>query len=149
MKAFVVRSLGIHRHHIMLYEHSELLNPKQMFRKKQSLTLFHLLCFSMSHLNSISSPLNFACLGVIENSCTLKTCEHYAVCKKGKCFCPLKDDCPPYLERVCASNGRIYRNDCQMKAESCKIKKTLLPVPMEKCGTSLINISFDIKLKLL
>jgi hypothetical protein len=72
-------------------------------------------------------------LGIIENSCTLKTCKHYAICQKGKCICPKKEECPQYSKRVCASDGQVYTNDCHMKAESCKLGKTLLDVGMEKC----------------
>ena len=86
-------------------------------------------------------------LGIIENSCTLKTCKHYAVCKKGKCKCPKKEDCPQLSERVCGSDGQVYTNECHMKAESCKQGKTLLEVGMEKCCKyamifSLLDVSY-------
>lgn len=63
----------------------------------------------------------------------MKTCQHYGVCKKGKCICPKKEECPQYSQRVCASDGQVYTNDCHMKAESCKLGKTLIDVGMEKC----------------
>ena len=63
----------------------------------------------------------------------MKTCQHYGVCKKGKCICPKKEECPQYSQRVCASDGQVYTNDCLMKAESCKLGKTLIEVGMEKC----------------
>ena len=55
------------------------------------------------------------------------------MCKKGKCICPKRKDCPPLSERVCGSDGQVYTNECHMKAESCKLGKTLLDVGMEKC----------------
>ena len=81
-------------------------------------------------------------LGIIENSCTLKTCKHYAVCKKGKCKCPKKEDCPQLSERVCGSDGQVYTNECHMKAESCKQGKTLFEVGMEKCCKDAMISSF-------
>nr|QHI00146.1 insulin-like peptide receptor [Sepiella japonica] len=45
-------------------------------------------------------------------------CFHGAVCKKMVCVCDI--DCSLEVMRVCASNGRFYTNECEMKREACK-----------------------------
>ena len=74
--------------------------------------------------------------GLIEDACTLKSCKHHAICKKGKCVCPKKEDCSPLSDHVCASDGNIYDNECLMKVESCKKGTTLVDVGMDKCSKS-------------
>lgn len=54
----------------------------------------------------------------ISDSCSNVTCEFGGKCDNGKCVCV--DDCEDTGEPVCASDGEVYQNECQMKALACQ-----------------------------
>ena len=50
---------------------------------------------------------------------------------KTSCQCP---KCPPTTKRVCASDGRTYINECEMKKESCTTKTNIRVLHPGKCS---------------
>jgi len=75
--------------------------------------------------------------------CESIRCEHGAECELGPdgfplCSCQLNcssRDAPP-LQRICASDLKIYTSECEMRKEACHRQTELRPRPMELCEGS-------------
>ena len=83
----------------------------------------------------------FFVAGLVVIPCSLKSCTNNALCTFSSglvaCRCPDINDCSTVRNPVCGSDGttqKIYDNLCSMEVESCKLGKTISPVPDEKCG---------------
>ena len=83
----------------------------------------------------------FFLAGLVVIPCSLKSCTNNAFCTFSSgsvaCRCPDINDCSTVRNPVCGSDGtnqKIYDNLCSMEVESCKLGKTISPVPDEKCG---------------
>ena len=57
------------------------------------------------------------------DKCAKVRCPFGATCEDGDCVCP--QVCAADFEPLCASNGQIYANECEMKKDAC-LKKTEL-----------------------
>ncbi|XP_036359766.1 agrin isoform X5 [Octopus sinensis] len=57
------------------------------------------------------------------NKCAKIRCPFGSTCENGMCVCP--SECPADFEVLCASNGQVYNNECEMKRYAC-LKKTEL-----------------------
>jgi coxsackievirus/adenovirus receptor len=60
-------------------------------------------------------------------------CKYGARCERGRCVCPAH--CLDAIERVCASDGKTYMNECEMRSEACKSQKNLRVLYTGICGT--------------
>ena len=77
-------------------------------------------------------------LGLVD-VCSMLECEHYAKCEnkdgiETECVCPLLEDCPDDVNKVCGSDGRTYDNECQLRAVSCLKRKEITPEYNGTCG---------------
>ncbi|CAE1274765.1 unnamed protein product [Acanthosepion pharaonis] len=57
------------------------------------------------------------------DKCAKVRCPFGSTCEDGDCVCP--QVCAADFEPLCASNGQIYTNECEMKKDAC-LKKTEL-----------------------
>ena len=71
--------------------------------------------------------------------CRGVSCENYGVCKPNprfllgyQCQCPTQ--CPPGVSKVCGSDGRTYRSECELKRESCQRKIRITISYRGSCG---------------
>ena len=59
-------------------------------------------------------------------------CRHGARCEHGRCVCP--QQCPPESgEAVCASDGRSYDSECEMRLAACQRSVDLDVVSRAPC----------------
>ncbi|ESO90468.1 hypothetical protein LOTGIDRAFT_71215, partial [Lottia gigantea] len=65
------------------------------------------------------------------NKCADVVCKYGAKCENGICVCPIM--CPTTRETVCASDGNIYSNECEMRRASCAQSVDLDIVPSDRC----------------
>ncbi|GFU04717.1 hypothetical protein NPIL_519981 [Nephila pilipes] len=59
-------------------------------------------------------------------------CKYGARCESGRCVCPI--DCPKIYEFVCATDGKTYINECEMKRVGCKKSRDLSVQFYGTCG---------------
>ncbi|XP_054715535.1 agrin-like [Uloborus diversus] len=57
------------------------------------------------------------------DQCEHVHCKYGARCDSGKCVCP--SHCPEMSEFVCASDGKTYKNECEMKRIACQKKRDI------------------------
>ena len=73
------------------------------------------------------------------DACSFHQCKPYQDCvvvdNKAKCQCPRR--CSSDEDRVCASNGKSYTNECLMRAKACKARRQLTVVKKGECGKRL------------
>lgn len=60
-------------------------------------------------------------------------CKYGARCEKGRCVCPTQ--CPASIERVCASDGKTYINECELRSEACRTRRNLRILYTGLCGS--------------
>ena len=48
--------------------------------------------------------------------------------------CECNKTCPEKSDLVCASDGRTYKNECELKHQSCLMKKPLVVARKGSCG---------------
>ena len=83
----------------------------------------------------IKMTSNLSCILV---PCRGRECSHHAECvargNQGICQCPTKcpDGIPP--RTVCASDGKTYDNECELKKASCLQQKPLQVKHKGPCG---------------
>ena len=69
--------------------------------------------------------------------CKDKKCVYNSTCvkandNKGYCICPQCSDEP--VEYICATDGKTYNNECEVKRKACMTKSLLKTVHKGKCG---------------
>ena len=80
--------------------------------------------FSLSHHRSFF----FGVVDSPQNPCALRTCPPHAKCvivANGTADCACPRSCPTSLNFVCGSNGKSYRNTCELERDSCKRNKVI------------------------
>ncbi|GIX69607.1 hypothetical protein CEXT_695391 [Caerostris extrusa] len=59
-------------------------------------------------------------------------CKYGARCESGRCVCPV--DCPKIYEFICATDGKTYINECEMKRSGCQKSRDLAIQFYGTCG---------------
>ncbi|XP_041377630.1 agrin-like isoform X2 [Gigantopelta aegis] len=73
------------------------------------------------------------------DSCADKVCKYGAKCEHGTCLCPIL--CPTIHEPICASDGRTYSNECEMRRTACSRQSDLYVVRSGECDDDGIEMS--------
>ena len=60
-----------------------------------------------------------------------KTCISDGVTLEHKCVCDT--ECPEKSKPVCASDGRTYKNKCEMRLRKCLTRKSIAVVHLAAC----------------
>lgn len=77
----------------------------------------------------------------LKDPCTEVTCSYGSTCVKSsdgmsaKCMCPLSCEGKP-LQAVCGSDGKDYRNECELHQHACKTQKNIRVQFQGPCGES-------------
>lgn len=61
--------------------------------------------------------------------------------------CECTDSCPEKSDLVCASDGNTYKNECEVKKQSCLKKKPLVVARKGSCGklkTQKVKLHFEV-----
>jgi len=86
------------------------------------------------------------CVGY--NPCESVSCGEYEVCRltpgedgqhAAECVCG-DQHCDRVVRPVCASDGRSYDNECEMRRHSCTVKRHLRVRSRGLCGRSTISL---------
>ncbi|XP_053379585.1 agrin-like isoform X3 [Mercenaria mercenaria] len=64
-------------------------------------------------------------------------CKYGSDCVQGLCVCP--QICPSGYQSVCASDGKTYRNECEMRKEACRLNIDLEVIRGGDCHDSSIS----------
>ncbi|CAM4545950.1 complement factor I isoform X1 [Lepidochelys kempii] len=69
------------------------------------------------------------------NSCKKVFCHPWQRCVGGSCICKLPYQCPKNTTSVCSTNGRTFKNYCQLKTYECQHPQEKF-LSKAKCGPS-------------
>ncbi|XP_066488503.1 complement factor I [Tiliqua scincoides] len=84
--------------------------------------LVFILCLSFSIFGQKVGYLIEECVNnrYTQNSCEKVFCEPWQRCIDGSCLCKLPYQCPKNGTSVCSTDGKTFRNYCQLKSFECQ-----------------------------
>ena len=77
--------------------------------------------------------------------CVETKCHFYSACVEqpnGQAACVCNEKCTLKFEPVCGSNGKTYINDCLMRADACKQRKSFVVLQKGACSKSFLSSCF-------
>lgn len=102
-------------------------------------TSWYNLTFKALKVLKVVKPFN---IFILVDICAGVSCPNYGKCEQTatgfKCGC--NKVCNEPYSAICGDDGRTYNNKCQMKIQSCSLKKSIQVKHVGKCGKCCYNI---------
>jgi len=93
-----------------------------------------LICFKLGVCENAIKISDSCCVGA-EGPCARHSCGHGASCVErsgmANCECPT---CSSHYEPICGSDGISYGNECQLRLEGCRHRRTIQVVHSGLCS---------------
>ena len=86
--------------------------------------------------NDLNVCRNVVCFYCFLGPCKGRMCDFNAECvatREGTALCRCPERCFAVPKRVCGSDGRTYRDECEMKRASCIKRQPIVAQKQEEC----------------